>query len=151
MSDRPFRILLVEDNDDHAEAIERSLTKHCKKTQITRIADGEAALDYILRLSTPSEPITGPRPHLVLLDLRLPKVDGLEILKTIKESDRLKRIPVVALTSSRAHRDVTMAYKRFINSYLVKPFDFVEFSNMIKNLARYWLTCDHSSVQDYSV
>ena len=139
MNGEPLRILLVEDNDDHAEAIQRSLMTHQVANNVYRVIDGQQALDYLLRRGEYAEPYKSPRPHVVLLDLRLPKVDGLEVLRVIKESEDLKRIPVVILTSSQAEKDVAMAYDCHANSYVVKPLDFDKFSNLMKDMGFYWL------------
>ena len=139
MNGEPLRILLVEDNDDHAEAIERSLMTHQVANTIYRMIDGQQALDFLLRRGEYADPAKSPRPHVVLLDLRLPKVDGLEVLKVIKESEQLKRLPVVILTSSQAEKDVAMAYDYHANSYVVKPLDFDKFTNLMKDMGFYWL------------
>jgi DNA-binding response OmpR family regulator len=139
MNGEPLRILLVEDNDDHAEAIERSLMTHQVANTIYRMIDGQQALDFLLRRGEYADPAKSPRPHVVLLDLRLPKVDGLEVLKVTKESEQLKRLPVVILTSSQAEKDVAMAYDYHANSYVVKPLDFDKFTNLMKDMGFYWL------------
>ncbi len=135
----PLVILLVEDNIDHAELIIRSLEDHRVSNEIRHVSNGESALDYLLRQGDFSDPESSPRPHMVLLDLRLPKIDGLEVLKVIKDSDDLQRIPVVILTTSKAERDVAMAYDYHANSYLVKPVDFSKFSQLMNDLGFYWL------------
>lgn len=135
----PLTILLVEDNEDHAVAVKRSLRHHQVANKIHHVLDGEAALDYLFRRGEYADPADSPRPHLVILDLRLPKVDGLEILKIIKETDELKRLPVVILTSSQAEKDIAMAYDHHANSYVTKPLDFDKFIQLMKDIGFYWL------------
>lgn len=132
-------ILLVEDNDDHAELVVRTFEDHVIANQLFRVADGRAALDYLFCCGSFAPPAVCPRPNLILLDLRLPKVDGLEVLQTIKESLELRSIPVVMLTSSESENDVAKAYGLYANSYLVKPLDFDKCSHLMKDLGYYWL------------
>ena len=139
MKDESLKILLVEDNEDHAEIVMRSFKAHHVANPIQHVTDGEAALDYLLRRGKFSDPKKSPRPHLILLDLRLPKIDGLDVLKAIKETDQLRRIPVVILTSSEEEHDVAMAYDHHANSYLSKPLDFKKFTEMMRELGFYWL------------
>ena len=132
----PLTILLVEDNRDHAELIQRSLQEHGLVGRIEHVLDGEAALRYLFRRGEFSD---RPRPRLILLDLRLPRVDGLEVLHEIKRSPELQQIPAVVLTTSDADRDVSRAYAEHANSYLVKPVDFSQFDGLMRDLGRYWL------------
>lgn len=136
-------ILLVEDNQDHADLIMRSLKDHQVANSVEHISDGEAALDYLFRRDQYADPVRSPRPGVILLDLRLPKIDGLEVLKEIKTSEELRKIPVVILTTSEAERDIAHAYEYHANSYLVKPVDFVEFTELMSNLCYYWLSWNH--------
>ena len=135
----PLTILLVEDNLPHAELVKRSLATHEIVNKIYHVSDGEAALAYLFRQGVYADPATSPRPHVVLLDLRLPKVSGLDVLREIKTSNDLRTIPVVILTTSTAERDVVSAYAQHANSYLVKPVDFVVFTRMMHDLGLYWL------------
>ena len=139
MDDLP-NILLVEDNPDHAELTLRCLEDHPIESRVLHVVDGEAALDFLLRRDSYSDPDTSPRPQMILLDLRLPKVDGLEVLESVKASNDLRRIPVVVLTTSQAEQDVTRAYELHANSYLVKPIDFGELSSLLDDLVSYWLS-----------
>jgi len=139
----PLTVLLIEDNEDHAELILRNLRGHRMANKIFHVADGEEALDYLLRRGKYAKPKTSPRPHVVLLDLRLPKIDGLEVLKTIRTSDDLARTPVVILTTSKAEQDVARAYEYHANSYLVKPVDFEKFTRLMDDLGFYWLGWNH--------
>ena len=139
MNGEPLTILLVEDNDDHAEAVNRSLKNHQVPNRIYHVLDGQLALDYLLRREEYADPAGSPRPDVVLLDLRLPRVGGVQVLKVIKTSNDLKRIPVVVLTSSQAESDVVMAYDFHANSYVVRPLDFDRFTHSMKDMGFYWL------------
>lgn len=132
-------ILLVEDNQDHTELVMRSFQDHRVANKICHVTDGDAALNYLFRRGEYADPEKSPRPHVILLDLRLPKIDGLEVLKEIKAGRDLARIPVVILTTSDAEKDVTTAYDFHANSYLVKPVDFDKFTQLINDLGLYWL------------
>lgn len=142
----PLNILLVEDNPAHAEMVLRSFEDNRISNEITHVEDGEQALDYLNKQGIYKDQDTCTRPHLVLLDLRLPKVDGLQVLDEIKTSDSLMSIPVVILTTSAADMDVAKAYKRHANSYLVKPIDFEQFTKMMNELGYYWLAWNHKSI-----
>ncbi len=139
MRGQPLTILLVEDNLDHAELITRSFWEHRVANQLRHVPDGEAALDYLFHRGDYADPEQNPRPHLILLDLRLPKVDGLEVLREIKSNDELCLVPVVVLTTSEAERDVARAYEHRANSYLLKPVDFEKFTALMDELGFYWL------------
>jgi CheY-like chemotaxis protein len=139
MNGEPILVLLIEDNDDHAELIIRTLAEHRVANKITRLSDGQTALDYLFRRAQFTDPASSPLPHLILLDLRLPRVDGLEVLNMIKESPDLRLIPVVILTTSETERDMHQAYSHYANSYLVKPVGFDQFSEMMDDLGFYWL------------
>ncbi len=143
MNGEPLTILFVEDNPDHAELVMRSFEDHRVANRIYHLPDGEAALDYLFRRGRYSKPQRSPRPHVILLDLRLPKVDGLEILKIIRDSKDLRTIPVVILTTSHAEMDVSRAYEYHANSYLVKPLDFEKFTKLMDDLGFYWLGWNH--------
>lgn len=134
----PLTVLLVEDNPDHAELVLRNFEGH-PQARVCHITDGEAALDYLFQRGVFQDGEKHPRPHVILLDLRLPKVDGLEVLRAIRGSAELNNIPVVVLTTSRAGPDVDRAYQRHVNSYLVKPLDFDDFTQLMHDLGCYWL------------
>jgi CheY-like chemotaxis protein len=106
---------------------------------MTRVVDGQEALDYLFRAGNYVEPDSSPRPDVVLLDLRLPKVDGLEVIKALKDSEDLRKIPIVVLTTSEAEQDVARAYVNHANSYVVKPVDFQKFRDLMNELGYYWL------------
>ena len=139
MRGEAVQILLVEDDPNHAELIIRSLIDNLVANQIHHVSDGEAALDYLFRREEYADAEKSPRPHLVLLDLRLPRIDGLEVLREVKADQDLRRIPVVILTSSEADGDIARAYESHANSYLVKPVDFDKFAQMMRDLGFYWL------------
>lgn len=139
MVGEPILVMLVEDNPDHAELVMRALADHRVANKIQHLLDGQSALDYLFRRGEYVDPAKCPRPHVILLDLRLPRVDGLEVLKQIKESGELRMIPIVVLTTSEAERDVVRAYTHHANSYLVKPVGYDEFNKMMEDLGFYWL------------
>ena len=139
MRGHPIVVLLVEDNLDHAELVMRALGDHRVLNTVCHVRDGQSALDYLFHRGPYADIERSPTPHVVLLDLRLPGVDGIEVLKAIKASEDLRRIPVVVLTSSEAERDVARAYNNHVNSYLVKPVGFEEFSKLMDDLGFYWL------------
>jgi len=135
----PLSILLVEDNPAHAELVQRSLESHRIVNKIYHVADGKAALAYLFRQGVYADVQRSPRPHVILLDLRLPKIGGLEVLRQIKTSPELKHIPVVVLTTSITDQDMQQAYERNANAYVVKPLDFVEFKRLMDELGYFWL------------
>jgi len=135
----PIIILLVEDDLAHAEIIRRNLKDFRVANQIIHIKDGQAALDYLFGKGACAEPKASPRPHLILLDLRLPKVDGMEVLRQIKGDADLKAIPTVILTTSSAESDMVNAYTNGAGSYLVKPVDFAKFTKLLDAFGFYWL------------
>jgi CheY-like chemotaxis protein len=138
-SEGPMIILLVEDNPAHAELVKRSLEGHPVSNRIIHISDGESALAYLFRRGEFADSEKSPRPHVVLLDLRLPRVDGLEILKEIRTSPEMEKLPVVILTTSEAEMDAARAYEYHANSFLVKPLDFDKFAKLMDDLGFYWL------------
>lgn len=140
MKNDALTILLVEDNSAHAEIIIRLLGDYRIANHVYHVSDGEAALDYLFRRGVYADGLKFPFPQLVLLDLRLPKIDGLEVLKQLKSNQDLRLLPVVVLSSSEAQRDITAAYRQDANSYLVKPADYEQFVVLIKTLGLYWLT-----------
>jgi two-component system response regulator len=144
----PLHILLVEDNEAHAELVIRGLRDQQVANRIHHVSDGEKALDYLFHRGAYTDPVQNPRPSLVLLDLRLPRVDGLEVLRTIKTTPELLRTPVVILTSSDAESDIVKSYDYFANSYIVKPLDFKTFTKLMKDLGFYWLGWNSKPIPD---
>lgn len=136
--DTPLTILLVEDNQTHARLVQRTLASHPGVKEIQHVWNGEEALQYLLDLEK-RKPATTPRPNLILLDIRLPKMDGLELLQIIKKTESLKMIPVVILTTSRTSQDVSRAYQNHVNSYLVKPVEYDDFNQLMQEIGTYWL------------
>ena len=126
MTDKIVDILLVEDNLDDAELTIRSLKKHNLANHLLHLEDGEEALDFLFNSHV------AKTPKLILLDLKMPKVDGIEVLRKIKSDPERKLIPVVVLTSSKEERDVVESYKLGVNAYIVKPVDFDKFAEAVK-------------------
>ena len=139
MIGEPIVILLVEDDMAHAEIVRRNLEGGRVANRLMHVADGQAALDYVNQQGDYRDPATAPRPGLILLDLRLPKVDGLEVLQRLKDDPKLSSIPVVILTTSPAEQDMVKTDAFGANSYLVKPVDFEHFSQLLESLGYYWL------------
>jgi CheY-like chemotaxis protein len=132
-------ILLVEDNPDHEELVRRALEERAAPVALKVVRHGEEALDYLFRRGGWREPRQSPRPRLVLLDLRLPRVDGLQVLAAVKSTPPLRDIPVVILTTSDSEQDMAGAYARHANSYLVKPVDHQRFADLVASVESYWL------------
>jgi CheY-like chemotaxis protein len=139
LAGEPLHILLVEDNEDHAELVIRGMRDQQVANKIHHVVDGEQALDYLFMRGAYVDPQKNPRPNVILLDLRLPRIDGLEVLKIIKTTPSLLRIPVVILTSSDAENDIAKSYEYHANSYVIKPLDFQTFTKLMKDLGFYWL------------
>ena len=132
-------ILLVEDNPEDVELTLRAFQKYHLANKVHVVRDGEEALECLFRTGRYAESNSQEKPRLVLLDLKLPKVDGLEVLQKCKADPRTKHIPVVVLTSSREECDVVQSYNLGVNSYLVKPVDFSHFTEAVRQLGLYWM------------
>jgi two-component system, response regulator len=130
-----MEVLLVEDNPNDAELTLRALHKRNLGTRVVVARDGVEALEVLERSQLP--------PKVVLLDLKLPRLSGLEVLKQLKSSERTKSIPVVVLTSSREEPDVAASYRLGVNSYIVKPVDFESFATAVVEVGLYWLLLNH--------
>jgi two-component system response regulator len=130
-------ILLVEDNPTDAELIKRALMKNNLANNLVWVKDGALALDFIFQTGQFENRSNG-HPRLILLDLKMPKVDGIEVLRRIKSDERTKTVPVVMLTSSAEERDIVESYKLGVNSYLVKPVDFTQFIAVVSEAGLYW-------------
>jgi CheY-like chemotaxis protein len=139
MKGEPIVILLVEDDEAHAEIVRRNFKDYRLANTIMHVTDGQAALDYLHHEKGFSDPAMSPRPGIILLDLRLPKMDGMEVLKHIKTDPNFSSIPVVILTTSKAESDMVKAYASHANSYLVKPVDFTQFTELMITFGFYWL------------
>jgi len=140
MSDiNEVEILLVEDNPNDAELALRALKKNNLANNVVVVNDGEEALNFIFARGSYSNRNIKSGPRVILLDLKLPKVDGLEVLKEIKSDERTKMIPVVVLTSSKEEKDMIESYKLGVNSYILKPVDFDKFVDSVRDLGMYWL------------
>lgn len=131
------RILMVEDDPRDVELSLTALEQYNLANEVVVVADGEEALDYLYQRGQFMARPNG-NPAVLLLDLKLPKVEGLEVLQQIKADERLKMIPVVVLTSSREERDMVASYRLGVNAYVVKPVDFHEFVNAVKELGIFW-------------
>jgi CheY-like chemotaxis protein len=132
-------ILLVEDNPHDAELALRALRKNGLANRVVVVRDGAEALDFVFARGAYADRTVEDRPKVILLDLKLPRVDGMQVLKAVKSDPRTKVIPVVVLTSSSEERDVIESYQLGVNSYLVKPVDFDKFVDAVANLGLYWL------------
>lgn len=138
-SGEPVNILFIEDDPAHAEITLRNFKKSRIGNQIIHLQDGQQALDYLFHQGNYSDREKYPLPQLILMDLRLPKVDGLEVLEKIRSDEILRCIPTIILTTSEAEIDINKAYDYNVNSYLVKPLDVEKFSKMIETFGFYWI------------
>lgn len=140
MEKDPITILLVEDNPDHAELIINELKKDGGLiNEIYLAKDGQEALDFLFHHGEYKDPEKAPRPGLILLDMKLPKVDGKEVLKQVKSTTELKKIPVVILTTSADEEDIARSYANGVNSYVTKPIKFAEFAKAVREIKLYWI------------
>ena len=139
MDYEPSSILLVEDEKAHAELTERAIRKAGNANRIEVVPDGEHALDYVFNRGKYADKKKYPCPGLILLDIKLPGIDGIEVLKQIKEHPVLKKIPVIMLTTSEREEDIAESYSHYANSYLTKPVGFKEFEEKIMQIDFYWM------------
>ena len=137
------RILLVEDNPDDQELIRMALDESHVANELIIVGDGAQALDYLFGSGTFEGRNISDKPEVILLDLKLPKVDGLEVLAKLRADKRTAMLPIVVLTSSSEDEDILASYKLGANSYIRKPVDFNQFSRAIKSLGGYWLILNH--------
>jgi len=135
----PIRILLVEDNQDHADLIIDSLHEFNIKNEISHMGDGESAVAYLSSLSANYDEGAYLPPHLILLDIRMSKMDGMSVLKFIKEHDLLKSIPVIMISTSRLESEIENCYRLGANGFVTKPLKFDEFTRKIKEINHYWV------------
>ena len=139
-------ILLVEDNPNDAELAIRALKKSNLANKLVWVKDGAEALDFIFATGEYSHRNVVNGPKVIMLDLRLPKVDGMEVLRRIKNDERTRTIPVVVLTSSKEDQDISQSYHLGVNSYISKPVGFEEFAKTVSELGLYWLLVNHPPV-----
>lgn len=132
-------IVLVEDNPHDAELALRALKKHGLANKVQVLEDGAEALDFLFATGAFTSRSINHRPKVILLDLKLPKVDGLEVLRRLKGDERTRAIPVVVMTSSQEEQDIVESYRLGVNSYIVKPVDFDKFAQSVANMGFYWL------------
>ena len=134
----PVEILLVEDNPHDVELALRAFQKSKLANRVHVVRDGEEALEFLFRTGAYAERLNAA-PKVVLLDLKLPKVDGLEVLRRLRADPETATVPVVVLTTSREERDIVESYRLGVNSYIVKPVDFSQFTEVVQHLGMYWL------------
>ena len=137
MNKEKVEIVLIEDNPADVELTLNALSKRHLANNVKVLTDGEEALDYLFKACAPSGKVGCP--HLILLDLKLPKVSGLEVLEKIRSDERTKTIPVVVLTSSAEEKDRIESYKLGVNSYIVKPVEFYNFAEVVSQIGFYWV------------
>ena len=134
-----IEILLAEDSERDAEMTLRGLRKHNLANRVHRVKDGAEALEFLYCTGAYADRGPDPLPKLILLDLKMPKVDGIEVLRRIKSDERMRIIPVVMMTSSNEERDVVESYRLGVNSYIVKPIEFAEFAEVVAKIGFYWV------------
>lgn len=139
MRARAVDVLMVEDNLNDVKLTMKALTKNDFKINMKHVADGEEAVDYIFCRNAYSSRKSKDLPSLILMDLKLPKMNGLEVIKILKNDERTNAIPIVVLTSSNQDSDISECYKLGVNSYIVKPVDFNKFIDSVTKLGIYWL------------
>jgi two-component system response regulator len=137
-------IFLVEDNPSDVELARRALTKSHIANKLVVAEDGREAVDYLFGAGAHAGRDVADLPAVVLLDLKLPRIDGLEVLRQIRADERTRRLPVVILTSSKEERDVAAGYDLGANSYIVKPVDFTQFAESVRHLGLYWLVLNEA-------
>ena len=142
MPHEPFVVLMAEDDEHDILATRRAWKKHHISNQLHIVNDGEACLDFLHRRGKYSEPGIAPRPGILLLDIRMPKMDGLAVLKHIREDKQLRRLPVIILTTSRAEEDRLRSYDLGANAYIVKPVGSKNFSDTVRTINLFWQLVD---------
>lgn len=138
----PFVVLMAEDDEHDILATRRAWNKHHISNPLYIVNDGEECLDFLHRRGKYTEPGTAPRPGILLLDIRMPKMDGLAVLKHIRQDEQLRRLPVVILTTSRAEEDRLRSYDLGANAYIVKPVGFNNFSDAVRTINLFWQLVD---------
>lgn len=145
VDDKLVEILLVEDDPNDVELTLHALRSHNLANRVQVVRDGAEALEFLLGAGPQAHRVPEDGPRVILLDLKLPKVDGIEVLERIKSDPRTRGIPVIMLTSSNQERDIVESYRLGVNSYIVKPVDFEQFSAIVQDLGFYWLLLNCSS------
>lgn len=140
-------ILLVEDNEDELELIMRALRKNNLANDVKSVEDGQEALDYLFGEGAYAERMTADQPKMILLDLNLPKVSGIEVVRALKGDERTKNVPIIVLTSSKDYPDLNECYKLGVNSYIVKPIEFEKFMTTVSELGLYWLLLNRTPME----
>lgn len=148
MKIEPSSILLVEDEPAHAELTQRAIRKAGNANRIDVVSHGEEAIDYLYNRGAFADKAKYPLPGLILLDIKLPGMDGIEVLKIIKDDATLKRIPVIMLTTSEREADIARSYDCYANSFLTKPVGYKEFEEMIRKLDCYWMILNQPPVME---
>ncbi len=138
MSKEPFVILMAEDDEHDIVATKRAWKKHHIANPLYIVNDGEECLDFLRRRGKYAEPTTAPRPGILLLDIKMPKMDGLAVLREIRADKELRLLPVVILTTSRAEEDRLKSYDLGVNAYIVKPVGFDNFSEAVRTISLFW-------------
>jgi len=151
MNESEVEILLVEDNPSDAKLALHAFKKNNFTNRIYLVRDGAEALDFIFSTGEYINRADLPLPKVILLDLKLPKVDGLEVLRRIKSDPRTKSVPVVMLTSSREDKDVVESYSLGVNSYIVKPVDFQQFTESVQSLGMYWMLLNNPPIHQMGI
>ncbi len=146
MDENSIEILLVEDNPNDVELTLHALKKNKLTNNIQVVRDGAEALDFLFGTGAYANRSINRPPKVILLDLKLPKVDGMEVLKRIKADERTRPIPVVVLTSSREERDIVESYQLGVNSFITKPVDFEQFTEAVRQVGLYWLLLNQPPV-----
>lgn len=143
-SNNDAEVLLVEDNARDAELALRALSKNLPDDRVVHLRDGHEALEWLFARGAHAAREGSPLPKVVLLDLKLPKVNGLEVLRAIRRDERTRALPVVVLTSSAEERDVAESYQLGVNSYIVKPVEYENFTTAVATVGQYWLRTNHA-------
>ena len=138
MGKKPFVVLMAEDDEHDIVATKRAWKKHQIANPLYIVQDGEECLDFLYRTGKYSESSSTPRPDILLLDLKMPKMDGLAVLKRIREDKELHHLPVIILTTSKAEEDRVRSYELGANAYIVKPVGFENFSEAVRNISLFW-------------
>jgi two-component system, response regulator len=144
--DNSVEILLIEDNNSDAELTIRALKKANIANKLIHLKDGVEALDFIFARGAYTKYAYENYPKLILLDIKMPKVDGIEVLKQLKANEKTKQIPVVVMTSSKEEQDIVNSYKLGVNSYVVKPVEFENFAKAVADLGWYWLLLNQPTI-----